>query len=1330
MTWQLYAANLILSLKFKRVYFMPPSNSIANADQTAHPQQVRWGRNTYHDYIGENVFGNPVYESNNGNTRVSFHELSGPGSEKKLYGTDTYKSSGAGFFDENAPSIYDTQVEHQDKVNEQKQRMADSYDRKASTTPTPEQPNLNEQQENTTGQNASSAKSKIPKKEILLGSNGNKYPNRVMYGKSSFQGFIGENVNGDPVYASEDGTKRVAGAHKTGKLIRDDNFNIDNISITSRAAASVIYTADEVDAEIKKSGLSNQADNSNQDNTMSQNQDNNAQQQGYDDYSNSNFSDGPPSYFSEMNDSYSDSVQDNYDPMNDYPKPGDANFDPTGVLDDSRNRAANNVEGQAFAQALNNQIQGQNQQQPQSQPQADPDDVDFGEDPYSNISDEEQFSNTQHLASQPTREIRDSNGNVIGVTTIDPDAAANAPIDPDELAELERQTQDGDSLSRLYNRMEFMESLRLSTGVNADEAFHKNMASKDAHEHLEKIRDGILDMTNKGLIDNKDADVANNFVSGMISEVEDNPAGSLELALMSDKVITDTDFNSPDTQASVVSFRNAIAGKEDALLASLHLVDIKSKGEFPFAIGALDKPAISNVLDPKIVEPLDSSSVINDSTMRDFIEVKFAYENFDGLSGKYLNGVTKDELTKSLDDYSNNGFFKGVRESNRHLERTAADHPLFSIDGIPISNPEAIESVVAMNDATKEGVGPFSKNTSNPQNDITTVVNADKAISYQLENLSFLPKGLRAPYSSERISNTLQTLNDSQPVTQLKQQLDTIESHGMTKDEWNSISTHQKITATNAGGTLDLDSMREKVAFHIKNYDQLGNFSDKLDERGQATYFPSQSEMRWALHNLDEISQGSIDPNNIVRLHGINPPSTGESFSEDTVFTQSDADNMFVIIDTQLERVGMTDQDILDLEDLSLVIQNKGFVKGSDYEAKSSLRLDGVAEVHGRTLMEAQRNSLSSHRAHTSNGVAAKLGAGADVSNQAAAGNAYNQAIDKISNIIIDGVIGDSNSKHTATDIQNVLSSPELQAASAKLTPQDALNNARLHANSSNPDTIDNTTSTIDSTTDSNSNDEGTNEASVDTNDADVDANESGKQNKSSGGGKDKNGRSPGDPGYEGDEKGRKQPSTELPPKPQGGDYLTGGSAIVAALGALTSGIIRAGTGIIRAGIGMRGVADGLDVDASVGSKLNPNTKNHLVKMQSSMLSFESSSKLLEDNKITNTLSMQDKRLLEKNLKKQLSVFTDSSMLASEGLKASAPDMSSRLRLDVSNHLEKSSSDMKKLFDNSQDKGLFAANDRQKEMMQNAMSQIGNAVSSLKNSFVVGLRALFSPSRD
>ena len=1186
---------------------MPPSNSIVSATQEDHPQQVLWGRNTYHDYIGENAFGNPVYESNNGNTRVTYHELRGPGSEKKLYGTDEYKSSGAGFFDENAPSIYDTQAEHQDKVNEQKQRMADYY--------------------------------------------GNKY---------------------------------------------------------------------KVDAEIKKSVPSNQVENSSQDNSMSQN--NNAQQQDYDDYSNNSFSDGPPSYFSELNASYDDLAQDNYDPIDDYP---------TDVLDEANSEDVNNLEDQALTQATNNQVQGQNQQpvQPQSQApsQAIPDDIDFGEDPYNHIDDEEQFSNTQHLASQPTREIRDSNGNVIGVTTIDPDAPDSAPIDPAELAELERQAQDGDSLPRLYNRMEFMESLRLSTGVNADEAFHKNMASKDAHEHLEKIRDGILDMTNKGLIDKKDADVANDFVGGMIDEVKNNPAGSLELALMSDKVITDADFNSPDTQAAVVSFRNAIAGKEDALLASLHLIDIKSKGEFPFTIGALDRPAISNVLDPKIVEPLGSSSVINDSAMRDFIEVKFAYENFDGLSSKYLNGVTKDELAKSLDDYSNNGFFKAVRESNRHLERTAANHPLFSIDGIPISDPEALESVMAMNEATKEGVGPFSKNTSNPQNDITTIVNADKAISYQLENLSFLPKGLRAPYSSERIANTLQTLNDSQPVTELKEQLSTIESHGMTKDEWNSISTHQKITAANADGVLDLDTMREKLAFHIKNYDQLGNFSDKLDERGQATYFPSQSEMRWALHNLDEISQGSIDPNNIVRLHGINPPSAGESFSEDISFTQSDADNMFVIIDTQLERVGMTDQDILDLEDLSLVIQNKGFVKGSDYEAKSSLRLDGVAEVHGRTLMEAQRNSLSSHRAHTSNGVAAKLGAGADVSNQAAAGNAYNNAIDKISNIIIDGVVGDSNPKNTATNIQSVLSSPELQAASAKLTPQDALNNARLHASGGEPDTIDNNTS-------SNSNTESTNEASVDDNEPNADANESTKTDESSSGGKDKNGRSPGDPDYEGDGKGRKQPSTELPPKPQGGDYLTGGSAIIAALGALTSGII-------RAGMGMRGAieppppssymknANGADVDASVGSKLNPNTKNHLVKMQSSILSFESSSKLLEDNKITNTLSMQDKRLLEKDLKKQLSVFADSSMLASEGLKASAPNMSSKLRLDVSNHLEKSSTDMKKLFDNSQDKGLFSANDRQKEMMQNAMSQIGNAVSSLKNSFVVGLKSLFSPSR-
>lgn len=1223
---------------------MPPSNSIVSATQEDHPQQVLWGRNTYHDYIGENAFGNPVYESNNGNTRVTYHELRGPGSEKKLYGTDEYKSSGAGFFDENAPSIYDTQAEHQNKVNEQKQRMADYYGRKDGGAPSSEQLNLDEQSSN------------------------------------------------------------------------DKKYNED--------------------AEIKESVLSNQVDNSSQDNTMSQN--NNAQQQDYDDYSNNSFSDGPPSYFSDLNASYDDLAQDNYDPIDDHRQPDDNNLEPTGVSDDANSGYANNLEDQALAQGSNNQVQGQNQQpvQPQSQApsQANPDDIDFGEDPYSNIDDAAQHSNTQHLASQPTREIRDSNGNVIGVTTIDPDAPDNAPIDPAELAELERRAQDGDSLPRLYNRMEFMESLRLSTGVNADEAFHKNMASKDAHEHLEKIRDGILDMTNKGLIDKKDADVANDFVGGMIDEVKNNPAGSLELALMSDKVITDADFNSPDTQASVVSFRNAIAGKEDALLASLHLIDIKSKGEFPFAIGALDRPAISNVLDPKIVEPLGSSSVINDSTIRDFIEVKFAYENFDGLSSKYLNGVTKDELTKSLDDYSNNGFFKAVRESNRHLERTAANHPLFSIDGIPISNPESLESVMAMNEATEEGVGPFSKNTSNPQNDITTIVNADKAISYQLENLSFLPKGLRAPYSSERIANTLQTLSDRQPVTQLKEQLSTIESHGMTKDEWNSISTHQKITAANADGSLDLDTMREKIAFHIKNYDQLGNFSDKLDERGQATHFPSQSEMRWALHNLDEISQGSIDPNNIVRLHGINPPSAGESFSEDISFTQSDADNMFVIIDTQLERVGMTDQDILDLEDLSLVIQNKGFVKGSDYEAKSSLRLDGVAEAHGRTLMEAQRNSLSSHRAHTSNGVAAKLGAGADVSNQAAAGNAYNNAIDKISNIIIDGVVGDSNPKNTATNIQSVLSSPELQAASAKLTPQDALNNARLHASGGEPDTIDNTTDVIDNTASSNDNDTSADNSTADGNDASVDSNNSSEKERTPDGKKDKNGRSPGDPDYEGDEKGRKQPSTELPPKPQGGDYLTGGSAIIAALGELTSGII-------RAGMGMRGAieppppssymknANGVDVDASVGSKLNPNTKNHLVKMQSSILSFESSSKLLEDNKITNTLSMQDKRFLEKDLKKQLSVFADSSMLASEGLKASAPNMSSKLRLDVSNHLEKSSADMKKLFDNSQDKGLFSANDRQKEMMQNAMSQIGNTVSSLKNSFMVGLKSLFSPSR-
>lgn len=1233
----------------------------------------------------------------------------------------------------------------------------------------------------------------IPYNKVMLqGSNGNKYPDRVKYGKTNFQGFIGENINGDPVYASEDGLKRVAGDIK-GKLQRDNNFDVNAISVNSRASANVLYTALEVDAAIEKNKLNANQNNLSEGNNMSQNQTNTAASQGYDNNNSNSFNDGPPAHFADMNDSYGSGYNDNgyndgppsyfnestegasnsnqtptgapaVDPMDSYPKPGDANFDPTGVLDGHRARAAQNREAARQQQADQNQAQNPQQNSAASQG--------FSDDPYDHpIDPDEELANQQHHANQQTVPIRDANGNVIGVTTIDPNAANNAPMDPADLAEIERQLTDGDRLSRLYNRLAFMESLRISTGVNPDARFHKNMSSDDAHDQLERIRDGILDMTNKGLVGAEDSATANKFISGMINEVAGNPSTSLDMALMSENVISDEDFNHPSTQATVGSFREKIEGKEDALLASLFLADIKSKGEYPFAIDLTGKPPISASLNSSIVRPLNHLSILPQSSMRNYVEIKFAHENYDALSDEYKNGITKQELTTSLDDYNKNGYFKRTRETNRELEKdkSPSQNSVFGISGVPISDLEAVDSVMAINDSVKEGNGPFSSNSANPQVDIAHVISAKKALDYQLENASYLPKSLRAPYSSAVLNNTLHQLGENHDFIKIKEQYGAIKEKGMADHEWEKISTPHKIAEANTAGTLTGDGieLRSRLAFHIKNYDQLGSFNNQLDQRGQDNNYPSQSEMRLALSSLDDIYQNSINPASIVKLHDLNPASPTEKFSGELDFTQSDADKIFLLIDTQLERPGMSDQDVINLDELSDIIEDKGFVKGSDYEVLSSDRLDSVATAHSNTLSAAKINSLASHRSHASNGVAANLGSGSDVSKQVAAGDAHDIAISKIANAIIDGVAGDSDPKKTASHIQNILSDPDLQEAAQPLTAQSAISAAQSGNSASETGTINNTTSsntspTVDNATPSDTNTDNPESSNPETGDNEPDA---GAEDKKSNG--DKNSKKildPNHPDYEEDGATRKQPSTALPVKPPGGDYMTGAAGVLAALGALTSSIIR---GSMRGAIepphpstydkdyyknggGSHNPANNPNINSNTGagngtggnsnsnnpadnrsykSKLNPNTRNHLVTMQTSILAFESSSKLLEDNKISNTLSMQDKRLLEKDLKKQLSVFGNSSELAAEGLRKSAPDMSSSLRLSVSDHLTKSSKDMKSLFDNSQDKGLFSANDRQKEIMQNAMGAIGGAVTSLRNSIMVGVRAIFSPSR-
>ncbi|MBO6225183.1 MAG: hypothetical protein J6N72_07005, partial [Psychrobacter sp.] len=524
--------------------------------------------------------------------------------------------------------------------------------------------------------------------------------------------------------------------------------------------------------------------------------------------------------------------------------------------------------------------------------------------------------------------------------------------------------------------------------------------------------------------------------------------------------------------------------------------------------------------------------------------------------------------------------------------------------------------------------------------------------------------------------------------------------------------------------------------------------NDQLDQPGRFKDYPSQSELRWALYNLNEISKNPLNPNDIAKLDGLNPPSPNNNFSDDLDFKQTDADTMFVLIESQMERTGMSDQDMIHLDELSNLIENKGFIKGSDYEAKNSLRLDGVAAVHSNTLSGAKINSLASHRSHTSNGVAANLGAGADVLKQAAASNAHDIAVSKIASAIIDGVLGDNSPNATASQIQHILSAPELSEAAKQLTPQDAIKNAQLHVNGGDLGVNNNTQGANDNTVDANPADTSAKgseaEVNSDTKNSDTTENSDDKANTKEGDA-EKKGKKNLDPNAEEDDFTRKQPSTALPTKPQGGDYMTGAAGVLAALGALTTHIIK---GSMRGAIepphpstydkdyyknGAGSPNPSSDPNASnnrsSGSTINPNTRNHLVTMQNSILSFESSSRLLEDNKISNTLSMQDKRILEKDLKKQLSVFGNSSQLAAEGLKLSAPDMSSSLRLKVSDHLTKSSKDMKSLFDKSQDKGLFSANDRQKEMMENTMAAIGGAVSSLRNSIMVSVKSFFSPSR-
>ena len=884
----------------------------------------------------------------------------------------------------------------------------------------------------------------------------------------------------------------------------------------------------------------------------------------------------------------------------------------------------------------------------------------------------------------------------------------------ERLLHQESEADKGARLNTVIDRVEFLETLRASVGMKNDNYVHQNMLNPDAYQEIVKLDDAILSMPADALFDADHRAVALKFLGGLAQELKDNPNGTLETSIVSENVMTHDDFESLETQGAASGFALMNGDKMDSVVASMFTMQQKTDGNYPFLIDAAGRQPISAVFDQKSLSPVSAKQASSPKAMSAYLEVMFAHDNFEVLSDKYKNGVTKDQLSTQLDKFSDMGMIGNIRSTNRNLDKNPAAEHLFLLDGITVSEPVAFDEIRDFVSSAKMGTGAFSTTSNNPQMLKDKIANADKVLNYQVANLSYLPKHLAIPEGVRQLANVANVSNSTFDATAIDKQNRAIKRHGLKSDDWSKVSDKGEMGALFEKDPDSYKKITDALAFSIKNYHQLGNFSDKQNEHGSTSGFPLQAELRNTLSTMESISSKEVLESGVPVLAKINPvPADANT---DLVFTNKDAQAIYNKMDSNLQRSDLTDSDVAKNTATQKDLADRGFVKGSEFTLVDTPKLDGFGAAQGRKLLSSYLNNLDSHRDFTTDGLASSLGAGNSALPSSPSDGAFGDAVSSISQALVDTNNGDIHPKKIGMVLDDILSTPDFEASARPVELNAAAPpSAELPTTESTPDVAPVT---------------------------DISAAPNAEPSADGDQRQPKEGESSGDDGKKGKE-GEEDEYDQEGNKKKGGkqngnsNSNDGGGGIVTGVGAIVTGLFKGASWLGKLAFPtMNGVAQNASDSAVIGNsgpdasskakhpRLPENVHRNMTKMHESAIKFEISSKALEVNKQHNMLSPKDVKTVEKDVKKHFDAYNESALMASESLSSMAPSLSNGVRGNVASQMETVQKRMGESVTEATSKGLFSLNPNQKKISDEADNAVTKAVSGLKNFFTNKLTSL------
>lgn len=901
--------------------------------------------------------------------------------------------------------------------------------------------------------------------------------------------------------------------------------------------------------------------------------------------------------------------------------------------------------------------------------------------------------------------------------------ATGAHVDPriievsmeERMREQENPADKGVRLNSVMARIEMLETLRASVGIENPDFVHTNSLNTNAYEQVMKINDTILALPDEKIFEEQHRKQALRFLDNLAKELKANPNGTLETSIDSDRVMTREEFNSPAFQEIGLA-HNLIAGDKskhsmDSVAASMFAMQQKADGNYPFIVDAEGHKPLTSKFKLASLRGLSESNVGSAKNMSAYLEVKFARENFDVLSDKYKNGVTIKKLDEQLEKFKEFGVIGHIRGSNRNLDKNPAAANLFTLDGIPVSEPVAFDEISDFISSANTGSGAFSNTSENPQLLKDKALNASNALNYQIANLSFLPDHLMIPESTTHLGAMTQKVNNAFDSKAIEAQNASIKENGINQHIWGIANDLDRVRKLSASDPDNYKLITDALAFTIKNYQQVGNFTDKQDEHAATSNFPSQSELRYALMNMEKIDGKEVLESSVPLLTEINPINAKNGL----LFTNKDAQAIYNRLDADLDRDDLTDADVQKNQATEKNLLDMGFAKGSDFTLVDTPNLNNFGSAQGRLLLNSYLNNIGSHRDFTSDGLASSLGAGMGNLPLSPSGGAFGDAVSDIAQALVSTNNGDIHPSKIGMVIDDILSDPTFsQSAKPIGTDPESLNayanpapEAPLNTDDNSAENSDNQNPTpnpsLDDTQDANPPAPNSQQAPE---------NETEEQKKVR---------------LEQQERDNKNRNNKGGEKGQGngnqGYTVTGAGALVHALG---RGIIAVSdmlrfpilSGVTQAAImGSPCSNDPSSSSSARHKKLPDNVSRNLVRMNESAIKFEIASKALEVNSVHKMLSPKDVKTVQKDVKKHFDAYNESALLSSESLLSMAPSLSKDVRMSVANQMKDTQKKMTESVSEATSKGLFSLNPNQKKISEETEKAVSGVITGLKNFF-------------